>query len=208
MIGHSGEIDFRANSKEHRGKSFSLRYDYIHNRMLDKYVIKTFHVYQDSIIVEFPKLSAITRKQGINLTKVLKIEDINTKIDYLDAYLNNVATLKKHRLWGRIDFDYIAALHGSLAWYYVLENQPDEAINHANKAFNLAPNDTEWVKVNLGHAYILKKETKKGIDIYNQLKNKALRGTSYKTIIMNDLVELEQQGIKIPRKKQIEDVLN
>ena len=97
----------------------------------------------------------------------------------------------------------------SLAWYYLFDRNPREAIAASLKALELSPHNAAMIKVALAHSYLFDNQFDKAKAIYLENKNAKLRNDdrSFSQAVLDDFKELEQAGITNPGVEKIKALL-
>jgi len=97
----------------------------------------------------------------------------------------------------------------SLAWYYLFDRNPGEAIGACLKALELSPRNATMIKVTLAHAYLFNNQFDKAKAIYLENKNAKLRDDdrTFSQAALDCLKELEEAGITHPDTEKIKALL-
>ena len=93
----------------------------------------------------------------------------------------------------------------SLAWYYLFDRKPREAIAASLKALELSPHNAAMIKVALAHSYLFDNQFDKAKAIYLENKNAKLRDDdrSFSQAVLDDFKELEEAGVTHPDMEKI-----
>jgi tetratricopeptide (TPR) repeat protein len=93
----------------------------------------------------------------------------------------------------------------SLAWYYLFDRNPREAIAASFKALELSPRDAAMIKVTLAHSYLFDNQFDKAKAIYLENKNAKLHDDdrSFSQAVLDDFKELAEAGVTHPDMEQI-----
>jgi tetratricopeptide (TPR) repeat protein len=93
----------------------------------------------------------------------------------------------------------------SLAWYYLFDRNPREAIAASLKALELSPRDAAMIKVTLAHSYLFDNQFDKAKAIYLENKNAKLHDDdrSFSQAVLDDFKELAEAGVTHPDMEQI-----
>ena len=93
---------------------------------------------------------------------------------------------------------------GALAWYQILNNNPQAAGESAREALALDARQI-WVKSNLAHALLLTGKVKEAKAIYRAEQSTLLpgHGLTFEQFVLGDFVQMEKAGIRDPRIEQI-----
>ena len=93
----------------------------------------------------------------------------------------------------------------SLAWYYLFDRNPREAIAASFKALELSPRDAAMIKVTLAHSYLFDNQFDKAKAIYLENKNAKLHDDdrSFSQAVLDDFNELAEGGVTHPDMEQI-----
>ncbi len=97
----------------------------------------------------------------------------------------------------------------SLAWYYLFDRKPREAIAASLKALELSPHNAAMIKVALAHSYLFDNQFDKAKAIYLENKNAKLRedDRSFSQAVLDDFKELEEAGVTNPDMEKIKALL-
>jgi sugar lactone lactonase YvrE/tetratricopeptide (TPR) repeat protein len=97
----------------------------------------------------------------------------------------------------------------SLAWYYLFDQNPREAIAASLKALELSPYNAAMIKVTLGHSYLFDNQFDKAKAIYLENKNAKLRDDerTFSQAVLDDFKELKEAGITHPDIEKIRALL-
>jgi hypothetical protein len=100
-------------------------------------------------------------------------------------------------------------LLGSLAWYYLFDRNPREAIAASLKALQLSPHNAAMIKVTLAHSYLFDNQFDKAKAIYLENKNAKLRDDerSFSQAVLDDFKDLDEAGITHPDMEKIKALL-
>ena len=97
----------------------------------------------------------------------------------------------------------------SLAWYYLFDRNPREAIAASLKALELSPRKAAMIKVVLAHSYLFDNQFDKAKAIYLENKNAKLRDDdrNFSQAVLDDFKELKEAGITNPGVEKINALL-
>jgi sugar lactone lactonase YvrE/tetratricopeptide (TPR) repeat protein len=97
----------------------------------------------------------------------------------------------------------------SLAWYYLFDRNPREAIAASLKALELSPRNSAMIKVTLAHSYLFDNQFDKAKAIYLENKNAKLRDDdrNFSQAVLDDFKELEQARVTNPGVEKIKALL-
>jgi sugar lactone lactonase YvrE len=97
----------------------------------------------------------------------------------------------------------------SLAWYYLFDRKPREAIAASLKALGLSPRNAAMIKVTLAHSYLFDNQFDKAKAIYLENKNAKLRDDdrTFSQAVLDDFKELEEAGVTNPDVEKIKALL-
>ena len=97
----------------------------------------------------------------------------------------------------------------SLAWYYLFDRHPHEAIAACLKALELSPRNAAMIKVTLAHSYLFNNQFDKAKAIYLENKNAKLRDDerTFGQAVLDDFKELEEAGVTHPDMEKIKALL-
>jgi len=97
----------------------------------------------------------------------------------------------------------------SLAWYYLFDRNPREAIAASLKALELSPHNAAMIKVALAHSYLFDNQFEKAKAIYLENKNTKLRDDerTFSQAVLEDFKELQDAGITHPDIEKIKALL-
>jgi sugar lactone lactonase YvrE/tetratricopeptide (TPR) repeat protein len=97
----------------------------------------------------------------------------------------------------------------SLAWYYLFDRNPREAIAASLKALELSPRNAAMIKVTLAHSYLFDNQFDKAKGIYLENKNAKLRddARTFSQAVLDDFKELQDAGITHPDMEKIKALL-
>jgi hypothetical protein len=97
----------------------------------------------------------------------------------------------------------------SLAWYYLFDRNPREAIAASLKALELSPRNAAMIKVILAHGYLFDSQFDKAKAIYLENKNARLRDDdrTFSQAALDDLKEFEEAGVTHPDMEKIKALL-
>ncbi len=97
----------------------------------------------------------------------------------------------------------------SLAWYYLFDRNPGEAIAASLKALELSPRNATMIKVTLAHAYLFDNQFDRAKAIYLENKNAKLRDDerTFRQPVLEDFKELQDAGITHPDIEKIKALL-
>ena len=97
----------------------------------------------------------------------------------------------------------------SLAWYYLFDQNPREAIAAALKALELSPRNAAMIKVTLAHGYLFDNQFEKAKAIYLENKDAKLRDDdrNFSQAALDDFKELEEAGVTHPDMEKIRALL-
>src|SRR5262245_16748045 len=93
----------------------------------------------------------------------------------------------------------------SLAWYYLFDRNPREAIAASLKALELSPRNAAMIKVTLAHSYLFDNQFDKAKAVYLENKNAKLRDDerSFGQAVLDDFKELKEAGVTTPDVEKI-----
>ena len=97
----------------------------------------------------------------------------------------------------------------SLAWYYLFDRNPREAIAASLKALELSPHNAAMIKVALAHGYLFDNQFDKAKAIYLENKNAKLRDDerTFRQAVLEDFKGLQDAGITHPDIEKIKALL-
>ena len=97
----------------------------------------------------------------------------------------------------------------SLAWYYLFDRNPREAIAASLKALDLSPRNSAMIKVALAHSYLFDNQFDKAKAIYLENKNAKLHGDErrFSQAVLDDFKELQEGGVTNPDVEKIKALL-
>ena len=97
----------------------------------------------------------------------------------------------------------------SLAWYYLFNRNPREAIAACLKALELSPHNAAMIKVTLAHSYLFDNQFDKAKVIYLENKNARLRDDerTFSRAVLDDFKELKEAGVTHPDMEKIKALL-
>jgi hypothetical protein len=97
----------------------------------------------------------------------------------------------------------------SLAWYYVFDRNPREAIAAGLKALQKSPRNAAMIKVALAHSHLFDNQFDKAKTIYLENKNAKLRDDerTFSQAVLDDFKELEEAGVAHPDMEKIKALL-
>jgi hypothetical protein len=97
----------------------------------------------------------------------------------------------------------------SLAWYYLFDRNPREAIAASLKALELSSRNAVMIKVALAHSYLFDNQFDKAKAIYLENKNAKLRDDdrTFSQAVLDDFKELEEAGVTNPDVEKIKVLL-
>jgi hypothetical protein len=97
----------------------------------------------------------------------------------------------------------------SLAWYYLFDRNPGEAIAASLKALELSPHNAVMIKVALAHSYLFDNQFDKAKAIYLENKNARLRDDerTFSQAVLDDFKEFEEAGVTHPEMEKIKALL-
>jgi sugar lactone lactonase YvrE len=97
----------------------------------------------------------------------------------------------------------------SLAWYYLFDRNPREAVAASLKALDLSPRDAAMIKITLAHSYLFDNQFDKAKAIYLENKNAKLRGDErrFSQAVLDDFKELQKAGVANPDMEKIKALL-
>jgi sugar lactone lactonase YvrE len=97
----------------------------------------------------------------------------------------------------------------SLAWYYLFDRNPREAIAASLKALEKSPRNAAMIKVALAHGYLFDNQFEKAKAIYLENKNTKLRDDerTFSQAVLDDFKELQDAGITHPDMEKIKALL-
>jgi hypothetical protein len=97
----------------------------------------------------------------------------------------------------------------SLAWYYLFDRNPREAIAAGLKALEKSPRNAAMIKVALAHAYLFDNQFDKAKAMYLENKNIKLRDDerTFSQAVLEDFKELQEAGVNHPDMEKIKALL-
>jgi tetratricopeptide (TPR) repeat protein len=97
----------------------------------------------------------------------------------------------------------------SLAWYYLFDRNPREAIAASLKALELSPRQAAMIKVALAHSYLFDNQFDKAKAIYLENKNAKLLDDerTFSQAVLDDFKELQEAGVTHPDMEKITTLL-
>src|SRR6266542_4818251 len=97
----------------------------------------------------------------------------------------------------------------SLAWYYLFDRNPREAIAASLKALELSPHKAAMIKVAIAHGYLFDNQFDKAKAIYLENKNAKLRDDerTFRQAVLEDFKGLQDAGITHPDIEKIKALL-
>ena len=103
---------------------------------------------------------------------------------------------------------YLAQYYGSLSWYQLFTQDFPAVESAARKGLSLNPTQL-WINTNLAHSLLFQGRFEEARNIYLQFKGRAYdEENSWEEIFLQDLNELEAEGITHPDVKKIRKLLN
>jgi tetratricopeptide (TPR) repeat protein len=97
----------------------------------------------------------------------------------------------------------------SLAWYYLFDRNPREAIAASLKALELSPHNAVMIKAALAHSYLFDNQFDKAKAMYLENKNARLRDDerTFSQAVLDDFKDLKEAGITHPDMEKIKALL-
>jgi len=176
--------------------------------------------YQESLaigqrlVAQDPSNTGWQRDVSVSLEKIGDVLDEQGKLkDALKNYQESFAIRQKLAAHDPSNSGWqndLIATYGSIAWYQLLNHQPEKAIEASQYGLAIKTNERmeATLHTNLAHGYLFTGEFDKAQAIYLRYRDKTVSdGRSFKQAVLDDFKEFRQRGIDHPDMSRIEALM-